>query len=112
VGDRLLQAVGNCLISLLRKGDTVARMGGDEFMLIIPEVAQVEDAAQVAQKILEAIREPFEFDDHKIRTTTSIGIALYPEDGADVDTLMRNADIAMYRAKDRGRDNVQRYTGT
>jgi diguanylate cyclase (GGDEF)-like protein/PAS domain S-box-containing protein len=111
VGDQLLQAVGERLTSLLRQSDTVARMGGDEFMLIIPEVAQAEDAAQVAQKILEAIREPFEFDDRRIRTTTSIGIALCPEDGADVDILMRNADIAMYRAKDRGRDNVQRYAG-
>jgi len=111
VGDQLLQAVGNRLIGLLRKGDTVARMGGDEFMLICPEIAWGEDTAQVAHKILEAIREPFEFDGHEIRTTTSIGIALYPDDGEDVDTLMKNADIAMYRAKDQGRDNVQRYTG-
>jgi len=107
VGDQLLQVVGERLTSLLRKGDTVARMGGDEFMLLLPEIAQVEDAAEVAQKILEAIREPYVFDGHELHITTSIGIALYPDDGEDGDTLMKNADIAMYRAKDQGRDNYQ-----
>ena len=110
VGDLLLQVVGDRLTSLLRKGDTVARMGGDEFMLLLPETAQEEDAAKIAQKILEAFRKPFVFDGHELRITTSIGIAMYPEDGEDGDTLMKNADIAMYRAKDKGRDNYQRYT--
>ena len=110
VGDLLLQVVGDRLTSLLRKGDTVARMGGDEFMLLLPETAQEEDAANIAQKILEAFRKPFVFDDHELRITTSIGIALYPDAGEDGDTLMKNADIAMYRAKDQGRDNHQRYT--
>ena len=110
VGDQLLRVAGERLTSLLRKSDTVARMGGDEFMLLLPEIAQVEDAAEVAQKILEAIRQPFVFDVHEIHVSTSIGIALYPDDGEDEDTLMKNADIAMYRAKDQGRDNCQRYT--
>ena len=110
VGDQLQRLVGGRLTSLLRKSDTVARMGGDEFMLIVPGIAQAEDAAQVAQKILNAFRRPFVFDDHELRITTSIGIAIYPSDGEDVDTLMKNADIAMYRAKDQGRDNVQCYT--
>jgi diguanylate cyclase (GGDEF)-like protein/PAS domain S-box-containing protein len=110
VGDQLLQAVGDRLTSLLRRSDTVARMGGDEFMLLLPEIAQVEDAAQVAAKILEAFRKPFVCDGHEIHTTTSIGIALYPNHGEDVDTLMKNADTAMYRAKDQGRDSYQRYT--
>jgi len=110
VGDQLLQAVSERLTSLLRKGDTVARMGGDEFMLLLPEIAGGEGAAEVAHKILEAIREPYEFDDHEIHVTTSIGIALYPDAGKDGDTLMKSADIAMYRAKDLGRDNCQRYT--
>jgi diguanylate cyclase (GGDEF)-like protein/PAS domain S-box-containing protein len=112
VGDRLLQAAGQRLTSLLRESDTVARVGGDEFMLLLPEVAQEEDAAKVAQKILEAIREPFVLDGHELQVTTSIGVALYPEDGEDADTLMKNADIAMYRAKDQGRDNYQCYTLT
>ncbi len=110
VGDQLLQVVGQRLTSVLRKGDTVARLGGDEFMLLLPEVTQEEDAAGVAQKILEAIREPFVFGGHELHVATSIGIALYPDDGEDGDTLMKNADIAMYRAKDQGRDNYQRYT--
>ena len=110
VGDKLLRVVGNRLMSLLRQSDTVARMGGDEFMLLLPEIAQEEDAVRIARKVLEAIRKPYEFDGHKLHVTTSIGIAMYPEDGEDSDTLMKNADIAMYRAKDGGRDNYQGYT--
>ena len=111
VGDQLLQAVGERLTSLLRKSDTVARMGGDEFMLILPEIAREEDAAKIAHKILGAFREPFVFDGDELHITTSIGIALYPDDGEDADTLMKNADIAMYRAKEQGRNNYQRYSG-
>ena len=112
VGDQLLQVVGERLTSLLRKEDTVARMGGDEFMLILTEVAEAGDADEVAQKILEAIRKPYVFDGHEIHVTTSIGIALYPDAGEDEDTLMKNADIAMYRAKDLGRDNYQHWRPT
>ena len=110
VGDRLLRAVGDRLAGLLRQSDTVARMGGDEFLLLLPEISGREDAARVARKALEAFRKPFVFDDHKLNITTSIGIALYPGDGEDGDTLIKNADIAMYRAKDQGRDNYQHYT--
>ena len=110
MGDQLLQVVCDRLATLLRESDTVARMGGDEFMLLLPEIAGVEGATEVAAKILEAFREPYVFDGHEISITTSIGIALYPDDGEDGDTLMKNADIAMYRAKDRGRDNYQCYT--
>ncbi len=111
MGDKLLQVVGQRLLGLLRKSDTVARMGGDEFTLLLPEIAQAEDATQIAHKILGAFRKPFEFNDHEVRITTSIGIAIYPDDGEDADTLIKNADIAMYRAKDQGRDNYQRYSG-
>jgi diguanylate cyclase (GGDEF)-like protein/PAS domain S-box-containing protein len=110
VGDKLLQAVGDRLTGLLRKGDTVARMGGDEFMLLLPGITRLEDVDKTAQKILEAFRRSVEFDSHEIHITTSIGITLYPDDGEDSDTLMKNADIAMYRAKGGGRDNYQRYT--
>ena len=110
VGDSLLQVVGNRLTNLLRRSDTAARMGGDEFTLLLPEMSQGENVARVAQKILEAFRESFVFDGHEIHISTSIGIALYPDDGEDADTLMKNADIAMYHAKDRGRDNYQHYT--
>ncbi|MGA9349937.1 MAG: diguanylate cyclase, partial [Anaerolineae bacterium] len=113
VGDRLLQVVGKRLISLVRKSDTVARMGGDEFMLLslFPGIRGEEDAARIAERILEVFRRPFVLDGHEIRITTSIGIAIYPDDGQDTDTLMKNADIAMYRAKERGRDNYQHYSG-
>jgi diguanylate cyclase (GGDEF)-like protein/PAS domain S-box-containing protein len=110
MGDRLLQAVGDCLTSLLRKSDTVARMGGDEFMLIFPEITQGKDTTRIAARILEAIRKPFVLDDHEIHITTSVGIAIYPGDGEDAGTLMRDADIAMYRVKEQGRNNYQRYS--
>jgi diguanylate cyclase (GGDEF)-like protein/PAS domain S-box-containing protein len=114
VGDKLLEVVGKRLASIVRKNDTVARMGGDEFMLILlfPGIRGEEDAAKIAQRILEAFRRPFVFDDHEIRITASLGIAIYPDDGEDADTLMKNADIAMYRAKALGRDNYQRYSNT
>ncbi|MBW2038230.1 MAG: diguanylate cyclase [Deltaproteobacteria bacterium] len=110
VGDKLLQAVGDRLKSLLRKSDTVARMGGDEFLLLLPEIARMEDSSKVARKVLEAFHEPFVFNGHGLRITTSIGVAIFPNDGEDGDILMKNADIAMYRAKEQGRDNYQRYT--
>ena len=109
VADQLLQQVAVRLTSLLRKSDTVARRGGDEFMVLLPAIVRVEDAATVAQKILDSFRKPFTFEGHKIDITASIGIAVYPEDGQDADTLMKNADAAMYRAKEKGRDNCQRY---
>jgi diguanylate cyclase (GGDEF)-like protein/PAS domain S-box-containing protein len=111
-GDKLLQVVGRRLRSLVRKSDTVARMGGDEFMLILlfPRIRENGDAAKIAQRILEAFRRPFAFDEHETCITASIGIAIYPDDGKDADTLMKNADIAMYRAKAQGRDNYQHYS--
>ncbi len=110
VGDQLLQAVGNRLTTILRESDTVCRVGGDEFLLLLPEIARAKDAAAVAERVLEAIREPFALDAHELLITTSLGIAIYPDDGEDGDTLVRNADIAMYRAKEQGRDNYERYT--
>ena len=112
VGDQLLRSVGKRLAELLRKSDTVSRMGGDEFFLLLPDLIQVKDAATIAQKIMKTFREPFVFDKHKLKITTSIGFALYPDDGETVDTLLINADIAMYQAKEKGRDNYQRYTAT
>jgi diguanylate cyclase (GGDEF)-like protein/PAS domain S-box-containing protein len=109
IGDKLLQHVGERLSSVLRKGDTVARMGGDEFMLLLPEITHVSDSSTIAQKILTAIRTPLKIEQHQLHITTSIGIAVYPLDGQDTDTLMKNADIAMYWAKDKGRNDYQRY---
>jgi len=108
-GDLLLKATAERLSAALRKGDTVARIGGDEFALILPELKGVEDAIQVAQKIVDGFRKPFLIDTHQLVVTTSIGIAVCPNDGTNEGILLKNADIAMYQAKEAGRDRYQLY---
>jgi len=103
-GDQLLQEFGNRLVNLLRKSDTVARIGDDEFILLLPDIKQTESVDKVAQLIIEAIRKPFVIARHEIYITASIGIIIYPENGEDVETLIKKADITMYRAKESGRD--------
>jgi diguanylate cyclase (GGDEF)-like protein/PAS domain S-box-containing protein len=110
IGDKVLRAAGERLVALVRKSDTVARVGGDEFLVLLPKITRVEDSVRVAHKILGAFRKPFILNDYKIRITTSVGIAIYPEDGEDVEALMRNADIAMYWVKEQGRDNYSSYS--
>jgi len=110
MGDQLLHAVGARLAGTLRQSDTIARMGGDEFMLLLPEIKRIEDGCKIAQKILNAFQDSFSVGGHEINVTTSIGVAVYPHNGTDADTLVKNADIAMYRAKERGRNNYQCYT--
>ena len=109
VGDTLLKAVAERIRRSVREGDTVARFGGDEFTLLIPKIDNIEDAAKIAQKIIEALKVPFLIQAQEMFVTTSIGVSLYPSDGLDPETLVRNADAAMYRAKDQGRDNYQLY---
>src|SRR5438105_2728912 len=109
VGDHLLKALAERIRRCVREGDTVARFGGDEFTLLVPHIENVEDAAKIAQKITEALRIPFNIHERELFVTASIGISLHPNDGADAETLVRNADTAMYRAKDTGRDNYQLY---
>jgi diguanylate cyclase (GGDEF)-like protein/PAS domain S-box-containing protein len=109
-GDQLLKEVAERLNSLLRESDTLARMGGDEFMYILSDVIEVVDVEGVAQKVLEAVRKPFMLDGSYHHVTASIGIALYPDDGRDSEALMKAADLAMYFAKDKGRDNFLPYT--
>ncbi|MGH8742369.1 MAG: putative bifunctional diguanylate cyclase/phosphodiesterase, partial [Burkholderiales bacterium] len=110
VGDRLIREVAARLRSCVREGDTVARLGGDEFTLLLPDVGQAVDAAKVAKKVLDLIRMPFEIDGRELFVTSSMGISLYPDDGRDAETLVKNADAAMYRAKEQGRDHYQLYT--
>jgi diguanylate cyclase (GGDEF)-like protein len=110
VGDQLLKAVGDRLVSVLRESDTVCRMGGDEFLLLLPEMAEPELATNVAERVLGVIRQPFILGRHVLRVTTSAGYAIYPDDGEEGDDLVKKADSAMYRAKDKGRDNYQHYT--
>jgi diguanylate cyclase (GGDEF)-like protein/PAS domain S-box-containing protein len=111
VGDLLLQATAERLSAALRKGDTVARFGGDEFVLILPDLASAEDAIPVAQKIVDSFCRPFLPDTHQLVVTTSIGIAVYPDDGTDEGLLLKNADIAMYTAKAAGRNRYLMYDG-
>ncbi len=110
IGDRLLREVGDRLKSLVRKSDTVARIGGDEFVLLLPEIRQVEEGIKIAHKIMKSFKTPFIFDNIELHITSSIGIAIYPNDGETVDLLMKHADIAMYRVKKSGRNSYQHYT--
>jgi diguanylate cyclase (GGDEF)-like protein/PAS domain S-box-containing protein len=109
-GDKLLQAVADRIALHIREGDTLARLGGDEFTVLLPGLADATDAARVADKLLEALRNPFELEGRELFVTASIGVSIYPDDGADVDELVKNSDTAMYRAKEQGRDNHQLYT--
>jgi diguanylate cyclase (GGDEF)-like protein/PAS domain S-box-containing protein len=109
IGDELLKAVACRIQSCLREGDTVSRLGGDEFTLVLPGLGDAVDAARVAEKVLIGLRAPFRLEGCELRVSASIGISLYPDDGLDVDGLLRNADVAMYRAKDQGRDGYQVY---
>jgi diguanylate cyclase (GGDEF)-like protein/PAS domain S-box-containing protein len=109
-GDHVIRTVGTRLRAAVREGDTVARLGGDEFILLLPDVGQAVDAAKVADKVLESLREPLLVEGRELVVTASVGISLYPDDGKDAESLVKNADAAMYGAKERGRDTYQIYT--
>ncbi|MEK7851666.1 MAG: EAL domain-containing protein [Deltaproteobacteria bacterium] len=110
IGDMLLKDMAERLKGLLRESDTVARIGGDEFVILLPDIIGLEDAAQVGRKIMDTMKEAFAVDAHTFHTTASIGISLYPDDGEDYDALTKNADTAMYKAKEVGRNNYQFFT--
>ena len=110
IGDGLLQSVAQRLVESVRRSDTVSRQGGDEFVLLLSRVDEAEDAAASVQKVIKALAVPLDVDGHRLHVTASIGLSMYPDDGQDADTLIRNADIAMYRAKERGRNVYQFYT--
>src|SRR5450631_1444830 len=107
VGDGLLQSVGRRLFTCVRSSDTVSRLGGDEFVVLLWEVKHAQDAAITADKILQALREPHQIMQHELHITGSIGIVTFPDDGTDPETLLKKADVAMYHAKDTGRDSYQ-----
>jgi diguanylate cyclase (GGDEF)-like protein/PAS domain S-box-containing protein len=112
VGDQLLRVISKRLKGHLRKSDTLARMGGDEFLLLVPNITGLDNTTEVAQKILESFQAPFLLEEYELHITVSIGFTMFPEDGVDAETLLKNADIAMYHAKQKGRNNTQRYTTT
>jgi len=110
VGDMMIRVCGERLKALLREDDTVARFGGDEFVLLLENLSSPSDAAMLAKKALACFEEPFLTDGHELHVSASIGVSVYPEDGADAETLVKNADTAMYRAKERGRGSYCFYT--
>jgi diguanylate cyclase (GGDEF)-like protein/PAS domain S-box-containing protein len=110
VGDQLLQEVAQRLTGCVRAGDTVARLGGDEFTVVVASMVHVDDATRIAQKILERFAPPFTIEGKELYVTPSIGITLYPFDDADPDMLLKNADAAMYHAKESGRNTFQFFT--
>ena len=112
VGDQLLKEIGLRLSGRLRQNDTIARLGGDEFIILLPEIGRVEDSAEAAGKILNAFQQPFICGSHKIISSTSIGIAIYPDDCQDTDSLLKNADMAMYYVKAHGRNNYKLFANT
>jgi diguanylate cyclase (GGDEF)-like protein/PAS domain S-box-containing protein len=110
VGDRLLQLVAERLTQSVRSGDAVGRLGGDEFGVILADLGRPGDAGLVAQKIIDALARPFHLDEHETYVSASIGITLFPSDAEEAGALIMNADAAMYRAKDQGRNNFQYFT--
>ncbi len=110
IGDLLLQSVAERLLGCLREGDTIARWGGDEFTLLLPQINCAEDAAKAAQRIIDALKPAFNLDGHELYISSSIGIALYPYDGKDAQTLLKNADAALYQVKEQGRNGYRIYT--
>jgi len=108
-GDALLQSAATRLRALVRAEDTVSRFGGDEFVILLEDVTDPQGPATVAEKIIQALSQVFVVDGYQLHVSASVGISLYPQDGRDADTLMKNADAAMYKAKESGRDNFQFY---
>ena len=106
-GDKLLQSVARRLVACVRGADTVSRQGGDEFVVLLSELEQWEDAAVTAKRMLQAVAQRHSVDEHDLHVTTSIGVSVYPDDGLDAETLIKNADTAMYQAKENGRSRYQ-----
>ena len=110
VGDAVLIKVTKLLKQYIRDVDTIARLGGDEFTMMMTSVKSVEQVSKIAQKLIDILKEPIVIDQHQLHVTSSIGISIYPNDGQSAETLIRNADSAMYKAKDEGRNVYQFYT--
>jgi diguanylate cyclase (GGDEF)-like protein/PAS domain S-box-containing protein len=107
VGDKLLQSIATRLAAIVRGADTVSRQGGDEFVVLLPDLQQPEDAVVMAGRILREVAHPHSVDQYELHVTTSIGVSVFPDDGMDAETLIKNADTAMYQAKENGRQSVQ-----
>jgi diguanylate cyclase (GGDEF)-like protein len=107
IGDKLLQSIATRLVDCVRGSDTVSRQGGDEFVVLLSEIEQPDDAALTARRMLKAVAEAHPIEQHDLHVTTSIGLSVFPDDGLDAETLTKNADTAMYQAKENGRQSYQ-----
>jgi diguanylate cyclase (GGDEF)-like protein/PAS domain S-box-containing protein len=107
IGDKLLQSIAKRLVDCVRGSDTVSRQGGDEFIVLLSEVEHSEDAAIKAARLLQAVAKPYSIDQHDLHVNMTIGVSIYPDDGLDAETLIKNADTAMYQAKENGRQSFQ-----
>jgi diguanylate cyclase (GGDEF)-like protein/PAS domain S-box-containing protein len=112
VGDAVLREIGERCRGCVREIDTVSRLGGDEFVVVLPELREMHDAAAVARKILAALGQPFRIDGHELALTQTLGISIYPQDGPDADALLRNADSAMYHAKESGKNTFKFFSAS
>ena len=110
IGDQLLQTVAKRLMGCVRGTDTVSRQGGDEFVVLLSDIHRIQDATACAGNILSALETPYSLGEHALTITSSIGVAIFPDDAADADTLLRCADYAMYQAKYNGRNNFRLYS--
>ena len=110
VGDQLLRVIARRLGNCVREEDMVARLGGDEFMVLLPRISSSSDAGRIARKIIDSLLDPISCNGHELHITTSVGISIYPYDGTDSETLIKHADISMYRAKDIGRNKAVYFT--
>ena len=110
VGDQLLRVIARRLGNCVRDEDTVARLGGDEFMVLLPRISGSSDAGRIARKVIDCLVNPISCNGHELHITTSVGISIFPHDGTDAETLIKHADISMYRAKELGRNKAIYYT--
>ncbi len=109
-GDELLKCVASRFFECVRNTDTVCRLGGDEFTIVLPEMQDISDAGKVAEKIIMVMNDPFDLNGEKVNISPSIGVSIFPDDGEEIESLLKNADSAMYHAKSKGRNNYQYYT--
>jgi len=107
IGDKLLQTVARRLLGCVRSTDTVSRQGGDEFVVLLPDIVHINDAVTCAEKVLGALEAPYQIGEHELRLSASIGVAIFPDDAREAEALLRCADFAMYQAKYHGRNNYK-----